>query len=161
MIKSHAPPMSLIARARLGALIFCLFAVSSAKADITFCNKFGRLVYVAIAYPQNDGSFISRGWMSLADGDCAQFDTAIHVKTFYFHGESAWYRDGRHRTREVWGKGQEFAIWDNSNFQYYNAQEKVMNSTLVEFTQGPEAENSDVSATVTFTDHGSVITMQK
>ena len=74
--------------------------------------------------------------MSLAEGDCAEFDTAIHVKTFYYRGESEWYRDGRHRTREFWGKGQKFAIWDNTNFQYYNAQEKVLNSTLVEFAQG-------------------------
>ncbi|HLH10335.1 MAG TPA: DUF1036 domain-containing protein [Methylovirgula sp.] len=155
--------MSSISKAGFAALIFAVdfffFAASGAKADITFCNKFGRLVYVAIAYPQSDGSFISRGWMSLSDGNCAQFDTAIHVKTFYFRGESEWYREGGHRSREIWGKGDKFAIWENDNFQYYDAQQQVLNSTLVEFTHGPEAENGDVSTTVTFTDHGSTMTL--
>ncbi len=153
--------MQFIARAAFAALIFCLFAVSGAKGDIIFCNKDGHFIYVAIAYAQSGGSFISRGWLSLNDGECAPFDTALHVKTFYFHGESEWYREGRHRrTRQTWGKGQEFAIWDKSNFQYYDAEKRVLNSTLVEFTAGPEAENGDVSATVTFTEQGSVMSIK-
>lgn len=151
-------PMS-IARAGFIAAA-CVLGTSAARAEITFCNKFGRLVYVAIAYPQDNGTFLSRGWMSLNDGDCDIFDTAIHVKTFYFHAESSWVRLGRRRERETWGKGKKFAIWDNSNFQYYNAQNRVLRSTLVEFTQGPIADNGDVSATVTFTTQGSTVTIK-
>jgi len=134
------------------------FAPLEARADIVFCNKFDHLVYVAIAYQQSGGLFLSRGWMSLPVGDCAFFDTAIHVKTFYFRGESEPYRDARgSRVRFFWGKGQKFAIWENDNFQYYDAQKQVLKSSLAEFTQGPEAENGDVSATVTPTEGGSVI----
>ena len=138
----------------------CVFATSDARAEITFCNNFGRLIYVAIAYPQSGGSFLSRGWMSLDNGNCSVFDTALRVKTLYFRAESTWVRHGRRRTRETWGKGRKFAIWENSNFQYYDAQNRVLKSTLVEFTQGPVVNHGDVSATVTFTPNGSTITIK-
>ncbi|MBV1707964.1 MAG: DUF1036 domain-containing protein [Hyphomicrobiales bacterium] len=135
----------------------CLASTTAARAEITYCNSFGRLIYIAIAYPQSNGTFISRGWMSLDKGKCSIFDTALRVKTFYYHAESSWVRTGRRRSREVWGKGQKFAIWDNSNFQYYNAQNRVLRSTLVEFTQGPVADDGDVSATVTFSSGSSTV----
>ncbi len=138
----------------------CVLCTTAAKAEITFCNEYGRLIYVAIAYPQSNGTFISRGWMSLNQGDCNVFDSAIHVRTFYFHAESTWVRNGRRRTREVWGKGKNFAIWEDSNFQYYNAQNRIRRSTPVEFTQGPIADNGDVSATVTFTTDGSTVAVK-
>src|SRR5664280_911409 len=37
------------------AVMACLLAGPSARADITFCNQFPHLVYVAMAYPQNGG----------------------------------------------------------------------------------------------------------
>lgn len=139
----------------------CLFGAGSADADIIFCNNFGHAVNVAIVYPQSDGSFISRGWLNLGEGDCAPFDTAIHVKTFYFRAESERYRDANgRRTRYFWGKGQKFAMWENDNYQYYNAQQRVLKSTLQEFSQGPEADNGDVSATVTFTEGGTITTIK-
>jgi len=132
----------------------CLLATSAAKAEIVFCNKFPHVVFVAIAYPQDGGSWLSRGWMSLNTGDCSAFDTALRVKTFYFRGESEWFRSGGRRTKNSWGRGRKFAIWENSNFNYWNAQERVLKSTLAEFTQGPETQGEAVSATVTFDEEG-------
>jgi uncharacterized membrane protein len=134
----------------------CLVAVSSAKAEIIFCNEFPHLVYVAMAYPQDEGSWISRGWLALKTGECSLFDTALRVKTFYFRGESERYRDAsRRRTKMNWGAGRSFAIWEASNFNYWNAQTKVLNSSLADFTQGPVTTGDAVSAKVTFTDNGS------
>lgn len=131
---------------------------SAAHADIVFCNKSSfNLIYVAIAYPQSNGSFLSRGWMSVNQGECDTFDTALHVGSLYFRGESAWVRHGRRKTREIWGKGRSFAVWDNDNFQYYDAQERVLRSTLMEFTSAGEASDGDLSVTVSFTDQGSTV----
>ncbi|NVN88274.1 MAG: DUF1036 domain-containing protein [Rhodopseudomonas sp.] len=151
---------SSILRISIGALTaaVCLLGASGAGAEIIFCNSFGHVVNVAIAYPQSDGSFISRGWLSLSDGACAPFDTAIHVKTFYFRGESVQYRgtDG-HMKRVYWGKGDKFAMWEKDNYQYYNARQRVYNSTLMEFTQGPISGGDDVSAKVIFTPDSAII----
>lgn len=147
-------------RTALAALIATLgwLPAGTARADIIFCNEFGHAVNVAIAYPQADGTFISRGWLGLSPGNCAPFDTALRVKTFYFRGESERYRDAnRQNSRYFWGKGRSFAMWERDNFQYYNAEERVLNSTLQEFTAGPEAESGDVSAKVTFSEGGSVV----
>jgi uncharacterized membrane protein len=77
-----------------------MLAASSAKANIVFCNEFPAEVWVAIAYQQEDGSWLSRGWLSVETGKCYPFDTAIHVKTFYFRGESKTY----HHQKSVWGR---------------------------------------------------------
>jgi hypothetical protein len=99
--------------------------------------------------------------MSLSDGDCSAFDTAIHVKTFYFRGESQPYRDTNGRqVRYFWGKGKDFAIWENDNFQYYDAENRVLKSSLAQFTKGPEADDGDVSATITFMEGGSVTSIK-
>jgi hypothetical protein len=147
-------------RARYAVLAAALFLLSAgaAKANIIFCNKSGYdLIYIAIAYPQSDGSFLSRGWMSVTQGNSANFDTALHVKSLYFRGESKWVRHGRRREREIWGKGYKFAVWDNDNFQYYGAQDRVLKSTLEDFSMAGEAADGDLSVTVTFTDQGSTI----
>lgn len=141
----------------VGALL--AMASSANAGDINFCNKTGALIYIAIAYPQTGGGFLSRGWMSIDDGECSIFDTALHVPTFYFRATGEWNRHGRTKERPTWGKGKMFAVWDNDNFQYYNAEERVLNSKLEEFTQGPTADNGDVAATVTFTPEGSETTI--
>lgn len=129
---------------------------TASRAEIIFCNQFPHLIYVAMAYQQTGGSFMSRGWMSLSPGDCSRFDSALRVKTFYFRAESERYRDDRgQRTKYVWGKGRAFAISEN-NFQYYDA-EHQSKATLAEFTQGPEAESGDVSAKVTFREGGTAV----
>jgi uncharacterized membrane protein len=139
----------------------CLLAATNTKAEIIFCNEFDHEIWIAIAYPQNSGSFISRGWMSLVPGQCSPFDTAIHVKTFYYRAKSLPYRDNGQMTRYVWGNGtnDKFAIWEDDNFQYYNAQQRVLKSTLMDFVHGPESSDDDVSAKVTFKLGGSTVTI--
>ena len=132
-----------------------LLAAPSAKADIEFCNKFPHVVYVAIAYPQNGGSWLSRGWMSLNIGECSVFDSALRVKTFYYRAESAAYRsESGRRIKTSWGAGRKFAIDEDSNFNYWNAAERVLKSSLAEFTHGPETTGDAVSAKVTFDAEG-------
>ena len=94
----------------------CLLAISSAKADIIFCNKFAHVVYAAMAYPQDEGSWIWRGWMALKTGECSQFVTALHVKMFYYRGESESYRDASGKSVS-WGSDKKFAILENGKLQ--------------------------------------------
>jgi hypothetical protein len=149
-----------LSRAALAPLIAlgALLGVAYARADVIFCNEFGHAVNVAIAYPQTDGSFMSRGWLGLSPGNCAPFDTALQLKSFYFRGESEQYRDDKgQRTRYFWGKGRKFAMWESDNYQYYNAEQRVFRSSLEEFTQGPEVVSGAVSVTITFREGGSTM----
>jgi len=133
----------------------CLLAGPSAKADIKFCSLFPHVVYVAMAYPQNEGSWISRGWISLKTNECSLFDPALRVKTFYYRGESAAYRNASGtRVKASWGGSRTFAIREAGNFNYWDAQQKVLDSSLAGFTQGPETAGDAVSATVTFDAEG-------
>ena len=131
-----------------------LLAASRAEADIVFCNKFPHLVYVAVAYPQTDGSnsWVSRGWLNIVTGDCAEFDTALQVKALYYRAESAAYRDDGRTVNTVWGGAGDgkFAILENSNFNFWNAQEKVLNSTLAVFTKVGETDKEALSVRFTF-----------
>ena len=144
-------------RTTLGACaigVACLYTSSSARADIVFCNKFPHLVYVAIAYSQTDGSnsWVSRGWLNIDTGDCAEFDTALHVKALYYRAESATYRDSGKSVNTVWGGGgdSKFAVLENSNFNFWNAQEKVLNSTLAVFTKVGDTTAAALSVRLTF-----------
>jgi hypothetical protein len=145
----------------LRAALFAALSLvaTQARADIVFCNKFPHEIFVAIAYPQVSGQWLSRGWMSIAPRDCAYFDSAIRVKTFYYRAESDPYRERGHRVKEVWGKSnRSFAIWENSNFEYWDASRRVLNSSLAPFTAGPVLQSKDpnagVSAKVTFNADG-------
>jgi|SRR5579871_502826 len=139
----------------LPVLLICLvFGSSAAQADILFCNKFKVQIWIAIAYPQSDGSWLSRGWISPNPNECLSFDSALHIRTFYYRAVSQpFYERGRRHTMQ-WGRGKAFAVWDNDNFEYWNAQYKVLNSTLENFSQGPVASGrGDVwldKVTVTF-----------
>ena len=139
----------------------CLFATSAARADIVFCNKFPHLIYIAIAYPQTGSdSWISRGWLSIDTGDCAEFDTALRVKTLYYRAESVSYRQGGESIRTVWGGGGDnrFAIWEDDNFNYWDAQTKVLKSSLVTFSKVGDATGEALSARVTIEADGIHVT---
>ena len=84
--------------AAIAAAAALLLAASRADAEFVFCNKFPHLVYVAIAYPQTDGSnsWVSRGWLNIDSGNCAEFDTPLHVTALYYRAESDTYRDQGH-----------------------------------------------------------------
>jgi hypothetical protein len=93
--------------------------------------------------------------MSGGTGECSVFDSALRVKTFYYRGESAAYRSGSgRRIKTRWGSGRKFAIYEDSNFNYWNVTERVLKSSLAEFTQGPETTEDSVSVTVTFDAEG-------
>jgi uncharacterized membrane protein len=129
----------------------CLLANPGARADIIFCNNFAHSVYVAIAYQQQDGSWVSRGWLSVDTGQCSEFDSAIRVKTFYYRAESVPFRDKGREMTNSWGIGDtKFAIYENSNFNYWNAQTKILNSTLASFAKSLETTEDAISVTVTF-----------
>lgn len=154
-----------VSRSTLGAIVIAglagLPAVSPAAAgegEITFCNEFPHMVYIAIAYEQSPGFFLSRGWLSLNTGDCSVFDTAIRVKTFYYRGRSVPYREGRHTVRTTWGGDKDFAIWERDNFQYYGAQNRVLNSSLESFSKGPETTGDAITTTITFLADGRTMT---
>lgn len=154
--------MSIVA-AKLGipaAALSLLLGVSSANAGITFCSEFPATLWVAIAYPQGDGGWLSRGWLELAQGDCFAFDTAIHVGSFYYRGMSKPYRDARgRRAIETWGNAKPFAVWERDNFQYYNAERRVLNSSLESFSLGAENIGEGANVTVTFKDGGTTVTL--
>jgi hypothetical protein len=144
---------------RFAALAFVavsLGATTGARAEIQFCNKFPQKVFVAIAYPQSDQSWISRGWLEIGTGDCAEFDSALRPDTIYYRGESVPYRNasGASVTRVWSNSAHQFAIWEKDNFQYWNAQEKVLNSTLVDFSLLANGLASDASVSVTFEEDG-------
>jgi uncharacterized membrane protein len=140
------------------AVMACLLAAPVARAEITFCNKFPHQIYVAMAYPQYHESWISRGWISLKTGECSLFDPALRVKTFYYRAESENYREGGRRIKMNWGSGRLFAIREAGNFNYWGAQEKVLDSRLAEFTHaGEETKGDAISVTVTFNVDGSSV----
>jgi hypothetical protein len=143
-----------------GILAALLLQMTSARAEIEFCNQFTQKIYVAIAYPQNGGSWLSRGWLEIPPKTCDFFDSALRVATFYFRGESVPYRSSTgQRVTDSWGKGKSFAISEDSNFQYYDAEHKVLSSTLVPFTAGPEGLTDSSKVTVTFTQAGSTVAL--
>jgi hypothetical protein len=49
-----------------------------------------------------------------------------------------------------------FAILENGNFNYWNAQNKVLNSSLAEFTKGVDIDEGAATVTVTFQADGKV-----
>lgn len=145
--------LSRMSTAVLVAMASTLWATAS-RAEIVFCNQFARRIYVAIAYQQTNGSFVSRGWMSLEPGACSPFDTALRVKTFFYRAQSEKYRDAGRTERYIWGKGWQFAIWENDNFQYYHAEQRVFNSTLKEFSKSLETDGEELSEKLTFREGG-------
>ena len=141
------------------ACVASLLAVSGARADIQFCNQFAQTVFVAMAYPQDDESWISRGWLEVGSGKCFSFDTAIKVNTFYYRAESKPYKEGGKQVTTSWGNEKEFAIFEDSNFQYWGADRKVLNSSLTKFSKGAETAGP-VTATVTFEADGKFTTVK-
>ena len=61
------------------------------------------------------------------------------------------------KVHDFWGQGKSFAMWEDNNFQYYDAANEVLNSTLKPFTRGPEGLTDSSKVTVTFTQAGSTV----
>jgi len=134
-----------IAAASFGA------ASANASASLTFCNDFPHTVFVALAYLQDSGSWLSRGWLEVHTGECLPFDSAIRVTSFYYRGESEAYQSGGKKVWTSWGdKGRMFATWEDDNFQYYGAENRVLKSSLKGYEQGMDIPQEDYDVTVTF-----------
>jgi uncharacterized membrane protein len=153
--------ISAMAKLGIATVLLSLFwGIGSAAAGITFCNEFPAIVWVAIAYPQDGGGWLSRGWLEIGQGDCYPFDTALHVSSFYYRAISKPYRDARgRRSIETWGNGKSFAVWERDNFQYYNAEGRVLNSTLENFSLGADNLTDASNLSVTFKEGGTTITL--
>ena len=152
-------------RSALGAMLVALsvpLAASNAVAgegEISFCNEFPHKIYVAIAYLQTDvNNHLSRGWLNVETGKCYVFDTALKVNNFYYYAESDSYKQGKDKVKMSWGKGQKFAIRDNS-FQTYNAEGEHSGMKQVEFSKGPVSSGAPLTAIVTFMEDASVKTV--
>jgi hypothetical protein len=145
-----------IARATACALLACLPALVGARADIIFCSQFPYLINTALAYPQTNNAWISRGWLNVESGKCFPFDTTLNPKTFYYRGESESYKDKGKTVRSTWGAGMQFAIKEASNFNYWNAQTRILDSVLAQFSKGIDIEDGVTNVTVTFGADGKV-----
>lgn len=144
------------------ALVAAGLAASDAQASIQFCNKFPQEIYVAIAYSQDDGGWISRGWLDLKTGDCQEFDTALRPGALYYRAESVPFRNAKGvSVTQVWGSAEHrYAIDPNNNFNYWNAQEKVLKSTLANFSLAADGLTADSLLKVTIEQDGIHVTKE-
>jgi len=148
-----------LSRRAAGAASLALAAIgafslppSAANADVIFCNKFEYRFYVAIAYRQQDGAFISRGWLNVDPEKCASFDSALTANGFYYRVESVPFRSGGRTVTETWGSGDgTFAILEKSNFNFWQAQSKPLNSTMAAFTKEDAAVSPEHSVRIIIT----------
>jgi uncharacterized membrane protein len=128
-----------------GIVMIGLLAAAPARSEVQFCNQFETTVFVAIAYQQNKDVWVSRGWLELKPNVCAPFDTALHMSSFYFRGETDDYRDvvtGK-TTNYSWGRDRQFATYTDDNFNFWNADRKLTDTTLGWFSRGPDLSEDD------------------
>jgi uncharacterized membrane protein len=155
-------------RSALGAMLLALSVPLAApkavagEGEITFCNEFPHKVYVAIAYPQayapNVVWYLARGWLHIATGRCVVFDTAIRVRTFYYHAESEPYKEGKKKIVWKWGADKQFAVRD-AHFHFYDAERKFSGMYFAEFSKGPESADGPLTCTVKFLEDGRSMTI--
>lgn len=139
------------------ASVLMAAATANAHATIKFCNKYREPVYVAIAYQQtySDGSsgYLSRGWLQVASGSCQEFDTSLHVPSFFYRGETNWFKVRGGQQRTVWENDDNKFLTTVAAFNYWDADKKENSNSsnqLVGFIKSLEASNGDISETVTF-----------
>ena len=140
------------------ALLAVAVSTGPARATISFCNQFPHAVYVAIAYPQEDDHWLSRGWQALKTGSCRVFDSALSLRTFYYRGESEPYRVNGKKAIMSWGdKGDRtFATWADDNFQYYTAETQTLRAAMKGYAKGMDIPNDNFDVVVTFHEDGGV-----
>jgi len=67
-----------------------LVAAAPAKAGLKFCNKSNQgTVYIALAYPADETSWTTKGWLTLEQGKCGNFiEDKLTNRYFYYFAES-------------------------------------------------------------------------
>jgi hypothetical protein len=83
----------------LGVLALTIAATS--HAGVTFCNKWNRTVYFAVAY-ESGGGYTTRGWMPVDPNGCRPFVDMPKVAGFYWLGESDWFKN--EQGQDVWAQ---------------------------------------------------------
>ncbi|MFG1352073.1 DUF1036 domain-containing protein [Xanthobacter autotrophicus] len=145
-------------RSLFAAAICALVPFGAARADIVFCNKYPRTVFVAIAYQQTTKGWLSRGWLRVDTGSCGLFDSALRVPQFYYRAETDWFTGpNRKRGQSTWGQGEKFAVPKNAgSFNYYNAATAFSGARLAAFSSSVTETSGEATHTITFEADGNV-----
>jgi hypothetical protein len=118
-----------------------IFASASARAQITFCNKFHQPVFFAITYKQPGGLWMSQGWLQVAVDACRSFDRAPQISTFYWRAESDWYKNASgQQVWTAWHKPDgKFAVgkYPFATFTFEQADQQKTNGRLEDFRKCP------------------------
>lgn len=135
------------------AVFFCALATPGFAADITVCNEFPRPVFMAFAWQDQNGVWISRGWRKVETRACETdpFNlSGLKLRSFYFRGETDWYGVGRgSRRKNSWGKGgKDFAVRDNV-FQFANADRDRRGARFVPFSSSAKSTSGPVNVRIT------------
>lgn len=102
--------------------------------------------------------YLARGWMHIETGKCFVFDTALRVRTFYYHAMSEPYKEGKKKFVWKWGADKQFAVRE-AHFHFYNAEKKFSGMYFAEFSQGPVSTRGPLACTVTFLEDGGSLTV--
>jgi len=75
------------------ALVCALGFPEAAKADLKFCNKTDKKVWVAIGYKSKD-EWVSEGWWAIDPGSCkTTYKDSLEARYYYYYAEDD--ADGR------------------------------------------------------------------
>ena len=153
------PRNFLVRTMTVAALTFALPATSGAA--VRFCNDIDHTVFVAVAYQLRSGSWYARGWLSVVNGQCSEFNNPpMHVATFLYRAATDDYPADGDQVREIWGNSsdQKFAVTD-AGFAWENADSprgKPSDARMVGFINTNATNvDGDLSITVTFGADGS------
>jgi uncharacterized membrane protein len=138
-----------------------LLLPATSHAAVRFCNDFDHTVFVAVAYKMKSGSWYARGWLSVVNGQCSEFNNPpMHVATFLYRAETDDYPSNGGQVREVWGNSEDkkFAVTDDG-FAWENADSptgKPAEARMAGFVDTNATNvDGDLSITVTFAADGS------
>jgi uncharacterized membrane protein len=132
----------------------------AAEAAVKFCSDYTRTIFIAVAYPLPNGSWSAKGWLTVPNGQCSEFNNPpLQVHKLLYRGETDDYPNNGQQVRDVWGdKGtQNFAVTDEG-FTWDNADSlrgKPGNAKLKGFTDtNVTGVDTDISITIRFKTDG-------
>jgi uncharacterized membrane protein len=138
-------------RSVAAGLVLGTCAVSTAQAEVTFCNKINAPVFVSVAYNEN-GEWISQGWEKIDPGSCRANPFELHVSQFFFRAETDWINvTGGEKIQHTWADadGVRFSVV-NPGFTFHHADVQQRGSRLEAFSSSIRTETGEVSETITF-----------
>jgi uncharacterized membrane protein len=138
-------------RSVAAGLVLGTCAVSTAQADVTFCNKINAPLFVSVAYNEN-GEWISQGWEKIDPGSCRADPFELHVSQFFFRAETDWINvAGGRKVQHTWADadGVRLSVV-NPSFTFHHADVQQRGSRLAAFSSSIRTETGEVSETITF-----------